>query len=63
MVSMSDDDVRGPFARLRLDHGLAQISVVGGRNAATALVDAGLIQDLCLTTTSRAGGEPGTPYY
>ena len=51
------------FARLRLDHGLSRISVVGGRSAASALVDAGLVQDLNLTTTSHDGGEPDTPYY
>lgn len=51
------------FRRLRLEHGLSRIQVVGGRTVASALADAGLIQDLCLTTTSHDGGEPGTPYY
>ena len=53
----------GAVTRLRLDHGLSRISVVGGRSAASALVDAGLVQDLNLTTTSHDGGEPDTPYY
>jgi len=30
---------------------------------ATRLVDAGLAQDIYLTTTSREGGEPATPWY
>ena len=30
---------------------------------ATSLVDDGLVQDVYLTTTSRAGGAPGTPWY
>ena len=30
---------------------------------ATRLVDDGLVQDVYLTTTSGAGGEPGTPWY
>jgi riboflavin biosynthesis pyrimidine reductase len=51
------------FGQLRCEHGLARISVVGGRSTASRLVDAGLVQDLCLTTTSRQGGEPNTPFY
>jgi riboflavin biosynthesis pyrimidine reductase len=63
LVPLSDDGMVGAFTRLRLDHGLSRISVVGGRSAASALVDAGLVQDLNLTTTSHDGGEPDTPYY
>jgi riboflavin biosynthesis pyrimidine reductase len=36
---------------------------VGGRRSATALVDAGLVQDVYLTTTEVSGGEPATPWY
>lgn len=36
---------------------------VGGRRAATALVDANLVKDVYLTTTQASGGEPGTPWY
>jgi riboflavin biosynthesis pyrimidine reductase len=39
------------------------VSAVGGRTAATALLDAGVVRDLYLTTGTRTGGEPGTPYY
>ena len=51
------------FERLRLEEGIHRISAIGGRVTATQLVDAGLIQDIYLTTTSLEGGEPGTPWY
>ncbi len=63
IVPMEPDDLAGAIARLRSDHGLERISAVGGRATATALIDAGLVQDLCLTTTGRSGGEPNTPFY
>jgi riboflavin biosynthesis pyrimidine reductase len=49
--------------RLRLDEGIERISAIGGRHTATQLVEAGLVQDIYLTTTSVEGGEPGTPWY
>jgi riboflavin biosynthesis pyrimidine reductase len=45
------------------DHGITRISAVGGRHAATSLVDAGLVQDLYLTTSAIVAGEPDTPWY
>jgi riboflavin biosynthesis pyrimidine reductase len=58
------DNALGPaFARLRREDGIRRISAIGGRFTATQLVDAGMIEDLYLTTTSREGGEPGTPWY
>jgi riboflavin biosynthesis pyrimidine reductase len=36
---------------------------IGGRRSASELVDAGLVQDIYLTTTSSSAGEPGTPWY
>lgn len=59
----TDDDLRTTFARLRRDHGIGRISAIGGRKAATSLVDAGLVQDIYLTTTAIEGGEPKTPWY
>jgi riboflavin biosynthesis pyrimidine reductase len=44
-------------------HGIGRLSCVGGRSVASALIDAGLVQDLYLTTTDSAAGEPGTPFY
>ena len=43
--------------------GVARISAIGGRTIARAMIDAGLIQDLYLTTSPRPGGEPNTPLY
>ena len=48
---------------LRRDHGMSRISAVGGRHAATNLVDAGLVQDIYLTTSAIEAGEPDTPWY
>lgn len=53
-------DVQGAFERLR-SIGIARISCVGGRTLAGHLLDAGLIDDVYLTTGRHAGGEPGTP--
>jgi riboflavin biosynthesis pyrimidine reductase len=63
VVALSDGGLTQAFRRLRLEYGVKRISVVGGRTVATALVDAGLIQDLCLTTSATDGGRPNTPFY
>ena len=57
------DDLPAAFTRLRQDYGVDRISAVGGRVTATALVDAGLVQDIYLTTSAIDGGEPDTPWY
>jgi riboflavin biosynthesis pyrimidine reductase len=43
--------------------GIHRACSVGGRRSTTALVDAGLVRDLYLTTTSSTAGEPNTPWY
>ncbi|MGH9141976.1 MAG: dihydrofolate reductase family protein [Vicinamibacterales bacterium] len=43
--------------------GVERMSCIGGRSLARALIDAGLVQDLYLTTARKSGGEPGTPLY
>ena len=55
----------GFSARERFDalSGLRRVCSIGGRRSATALVDAGLVQDVYLTTTPVSGGEPDTPWY
>ena len=58
-----NDDLPAAFERLRQDHGIGRISAVGGRVTATSLVDAGLVQDIYLTTSPIEGGEPNTPWY
>lgn len=55
--------LRAPLEALRAQFGITRISTVGGRTIASALIDAGLVQDVCLTTTERSAGQPGTPYY
>lgn len=62
-VIPTNGDVRAALARLRHEHGIARISCIGGRTAATSLVDAGLVQDLYLTTSAMDAGEPDTPWY
>jgi riboflavin biosynthesis pyrimidine reductase len=57
------DSLTGAFVRLRRDHHIGRISAVGGRVTATSLVDAGLVQDLYLTTSAIDAGEPDTPWY
>ena len=63
IVPIEDDDWHAALATLRRDHGIHRISAIGGRRVATSLIDAGVVQDLWLTTTSVNGGEPDTPYY
>ena len=63
LVPMTADDLRRPLECLGREHGIRRISAVGGRTTASALLDQGLVQDLCLTTTAREGGEPNTPFY
>jgi riboflavin biosynthesis pyrimidine reductase len=62
LVRLTGDLVHA-FGSLRLEHRITRISAVGGHSTATALIDAGLVQDLCLTTTARSAGKPHTPFY
>jgi riboflavin biosynthesis pyrimidine reductase len=48
---------------LRAEHGVRRISSIGGRGLATELIDAGVVQDIYLTTSPTPGGEPGTPFH
>jgi riboflavin biosynthesis pyrimidine reductase len=56
-------DLRLAMERLRNDFGIQRISAVGGRSAATALIDAGVVGDLYLTTSPISAGVPNTPLY
>lgn len=62
LVMREPEGLPGAFEELRTC-GIERISAVGGRQMATQLIDAGLVQDVYLTTAARAGGEPGTPMY
>lgn len=64
MISSGEHaDVRTWMSRLLDERGVDRISAVGGRITATALIDAGLVSDLYLTTAAQRGGRPGTPLY
>jgi riboflavin biosynthesis pyrimidine reductase len=54
------DQLHAGFEQLR-QFGIERISCVGGRHLAAGLIDAGLVQDVYLTTAPRPGGEPKTP--
>jgi len=62
VVMKDKNDLPGAFRELRR-LGIERVSVVGGRTIAAALIDAGLVQDIYLTTSPREGGEPNTPMY
>ncbi|OFW08394.1 MAG: hypothetical protein A3H96_21045 [Acidobacteria bacterium RIFCSPLOWO2_02_FULL_67_36] len=63
ILTMDDGTPRRPLEILRSEFGIVNVSAVGGRNTATSLIDAGLVDDLLLTTTERVAGEPDTPFY
>lgn len=62
-IAMAEsEDLSSAFRMLR-SIGVARISAIGGRTIARAMIDAGVILDLYLTTSPRPGGEPDTPLY
>ena len=62
IVMKGPQDLAGAFRQLRRD-GVHYVSCIGGRTLAGQLIDAGLIQDLYLTTSAQSGGEPNTPFH
>jgi 5-amino-6-(5-phosphoribosylamino)uracil reductase len=58
----SADALPDAFAQLWA-RGIRRVSAIGGRKLAGQLIDAGLVQDLYLTTSPVDGGEPATPLY
>jgi riboflavin biosynthesis pyrimidine reductase len=63
VTPLEPDGLPAALVRLCRDHGITRISAIGGRSTASSLIDAGLVQDICLTTTTRVAGEPNTPFY
>jgi riboflavin biosynthesis pyrimidine reductase len=59
-LPLTASGLRGAFKTLRT-MGIGRISAIGGRTTARSLLAAGLVRDLYLTTSPRAGGEPDTP--
>ena len=50
IVMAGPDDLAGAFRAMR-SMGIARISAIGGRTIARAMIAAGLVQDLYLTTS------------
>lgn len=63
LVRIEGEALRPALEALRAEFGIERISAVGGRTIASALLDQGAVRDVCLTTTERSAGEPGTPFY
>jgi riboflavin biosynthesis pyrimidine reductase len=63
VIPLEPDGLTAALVRLRRDYGITRISAIGGRSTASSLIDTGLVQDVCLTTTARSAGEPNTPFY
>lgn len=63
LVGRPDSDLVGALRTLRTQHGVTRVSSTAGRTVATQLIDAGIVQDLYLTTSPKEGGEPHTPFY
>jgi riboflavin biosynthesis pyrimidine reductase len=63
VVGPADEHLAGSLRQLCGEHGIRRISCIGGRTLATELRDAGLVQEIYLTTAPQPGGDPGTPFY
>jgi riboflavin biosynthesis pyrimidine reductase len=63
VVPLEPAGLRAALSLLRNEHGVLRISAIGGRMTASSLIDAGLVQDVLLTTSARSAGEPNTPFY
>lgn len=59
----SQSDLVSGLRTLRANHGVTRVSSTAGRTVTTQLIDAGVVQDLYLTTSPITGGEPNTPFY
>lgn len=62
LIPIEHDDLRASLAKL-CEFGIHRISAVGGPSTASALIDAGVVQDLYITTSATSAGQPGTPFY
>ena len=62
LMPLEHEDLRTSIARLS-EYGIRRISAIGGATTASALIDAGVVQDLYLTTSAVTAGVEGTPFY
>jgi riboflavin biosynthesis pyrimidine reductase len=59
-VRPAENGFAAALAHLR-STGVSRLSCVGGRDVARQLLTEGLVDDLYLTTSPQAGGDPNTP--
>jgi len=59
----AESDLVAGLETLHAEHHIRRVSCIGGRTLSTSLIDAGVVQDLYLTTSPKPGGEPHTPFY
>lgn len=62
IVMQTPRELPAAFQQL-CEAGIRRLSCIGGRTLAGELIDAGLVDDLYLTTSARSAGEPDTPLY
>jgi len=62
VVMKTPADLPGAFEQLA-SMGIGVLSCIGGRTLAGSLLDAGLVDDVYLTTAARPGGQPDTPLH
>jgi riboflavin biosynthesis pyrimidine reductase len=62
LIPIEHDDLRASIAAL-CQYGIRRISAIGGRSSASSLIDAGVVQDLYITTSAISAGQPSTPFY
>jgi riboflavin biosynthesis pyrimidine reductase len=63
LVTFEGNDLAPALEHLRTEYGIRRISAVGGRKTASALLHAGVVQDVYLTTTTISAGQPETPLF
>jgi riboflavin biosynthesis pyrimidine reductase len=63
LVPLEPDGLGAALSRVCTEYQIRRISAIGGRTTAWSLIEAGVVQDLCLTTSAQAGGEPNTPLF
>ena len=62
VVMETPEDLRSGFEELA-SMGVGVLSCIGGRTLGGRLLDAGLVNDVYLTTSPRSGGQPDTPLH
>ena len=61
VIAMSRREEMARAVEQLTDIGIRRVSCIGGRTLAAQLLDAGVVDEIYLTTAPRPGGEPNTP--